>query len=654
MGTRRHERHARRGSSSDPTGRDGRDRWPIGPLEVGETCAAAGIRAQCALSSAAPCQMTAGARVLSRAVAAVVIRRGAVSSSPSLHLYSSNTGESMPTSKITVAALLDHGPLVAAEATGLKLAATAAPEASDVMSDEAVARVIRAVAVDKKTNLTAVRAIRTVKSYAALAQASIAARYALLGGAKGFLGATQTTVTPCPDRVGYFQHYAGGSIYWSPRTGAHEVHGLIRQRWAQLGWERSFLGYPTTDETTGRDSRHEGRFNHFLGGSLYWHPAVGVHEVHGAIRAKYLELGAEASFLGYPTTDETATPDRVGRFNHFQAGSIYWTPRTGAHEVHGLIRGKWAELGWERNAALGYPITDELIPHRGVGYTRPVTVRKPGLAIPLDLIRLPEEQPPEPPEAAPMVMATPVVMTASATRARTLTAVAATRPAVTAVRPGIGGLVVRPDLIGGLNPVASHKGQSQDRYSDFENGVVFWQRGQSSAVVLAPRAQAPDGTRVAWTGAEIAALATPKIKATLAGLGGATVVGVNVAGTTGYSHDGAGLHNRAHRLHVMLQGMVRLGLTPVPAIATVEVRVEVGLDPVDREVVGYLAGWSLLASQGDFLGGGSLVHGLHQRLDAALWHQFLIASIKPKDGDPIAILSVKTHADGRVVTYFEP
>ena len=37
-------------------------------------------------------------------------------------------------------------------------------------------------------------------------------------------------------------------MHWTPRTGAHEVHGLIRDRWAALGWETSYLGYPTSDE----------------------------------------------------------------------------------------------------------------------------------------------------------------------------------------------------------------------------------------------------------------------------------------------------------------------------------------------------------------------------------------------------------------------
>lgn len=63
--------------------------------------------------------------------------------------------------------------------------------------------------------------------------------------------------------------------------------------------------------------------------------------------------------MGYPVTDETGTPDGVGRFNHFSYGaSIYWTPGTGAWSVHGVIRDRWAALGWERGR-LGYPVSDE-------------------------------------------------------------------------------------------------------------------------------------------------------------------------------------------------------------------------------------------------------------------------------------------------------
>jgi hypothetical protein len=58
-----------------------------------------------------------------------------------------------------------------------------------------------------------------------------------------------------------------------------------------------------------------------------------------------------------PVTDETRTPDGGGRFNHFQGGSIYWSPQTGAHEVHGVLRDKWAALGWE-HSILGYPVEE--------------------------------------------------------------------------------------------------------------------------------------------------------------------------------------------------------------------------------------------------------------------------------------------------------
>jgi hypothetical protein len=71
-------------------------------------------------------------------------------------------------------------------------------------------------------------------------------------------------------------------------------------------------------------------------------------------------LGWERGFLGYPVTDETGTPDGVGRFNHFaNDGSIYWTPSTGAWSVHGAIRDKWASLGWEKSCQ-GYPVSDEV------------------------------------------------------------------------------------------------------------------------------------------------------------------------------------------------------------------------------------------------------------------------------------------------------
>ena len=100
----------------------------------------------------------------------------------------------------------------------------------------------------------------------------ISDKYAQLGGAGGFLGAPTIPETTAPDGIGKFRHYQHGSIYWHPETGAREVHGLIRQRWAQLGWEQSYLGYPITDEIDLVDG--SGRVSRFKGGELIWRSAT--------------------------------------------------------------------------------------------------------------------------------------------------------------------------------------------------------------------------------------------------------------------------------------------------------------------------------------------------------------------------------------------
>lgn len=84
----------------------------------------------------------------------------------------------------------------------------------------------------------------------------------------------------------------------------------------------------------------------------------GTGKTVGAIDTKYRELGGCSSILGAPVSDEKGTPDGIGRYSVFEKGSIYWTAKLGAHEVHGRIRDAWKTYGWEAGA-LGYPISDE-------------------------------------------------------------------------------------------------------------------------------------------------------------------------------------------------------------------------------------------------------------------------------------------------------
>ena len=78
-----------------------------------------------------------------------------------------------------------------------------------------------------------------------------------------------------------------------------------------------------------------GREQDFQTGDVLWSPSTGAKAVLGGIRGQYRALGGPRSVLGLPTTHELATPDRVGRFNHFTGGSIYWSPGTGARAVWG-------------------------------------------------------------------------------------------------------------------------------------------------------------------------------------------------------------------------------------------------------------------------------------------------------------------------------
>ncbi|MDI2030408.1 PQQ-dependent sugar dehydrogenase [Saccharopolyspora sp. TS4A08] len=184
------------------------------------------------------------------------------------------------------------------------------------------------------------------------------AKYLERGG-HAFFGAPTTDETSTPDGAGRYNHFAyGASVYWTANTGSHAVWGAIRAQWARLGWETGPIGYPTTDETGTPD--RVGRFNHFSkASSIYWTPQTGAHGIWGAIRDLWSRIGWETGPTGYPTTDESITPDGVGRYNHFsKAASIYWTPRTWSHEVYGRIRERWAALGWERSY-LGYPTTGE-------------------------------------------------------------------------------------------------------------------------------------------------------------------------------------------------------------------------------------------------------------------------------------------------------
>jgi uncharacterized protein with LGFP repeats len=167
-------------------------------------------------------------------------------------------------------------------------------------------------------------------------------KYEQLGGAGGVLGAPQGD--PAWDPAGggqWVASYEHGALCGSG-TDVFEMHGAIYGKWRELRDGGDFLGWPVTDESATPDG--VGRYNHFgnrtlTGASIYCSARTGAHAVNGAIRERWSELGWEGGVLGYPVGDETDNPDNphthgTARYSRFEHGFISWSPDSGAHE-HG-------------------------------------------------------------------------------------------------------------------------------------------------------------------------------------------------------------------------------------------------------------------------------------------------------------------------------
>lgn len=144
------------------------------------------------------------------------------------------------------------------------------------------------------------------------------------------LGApTSPVLEPTPAGNGVYKSYQHGWVMWREDRGAIAVYGAIGARWMEHGGTAGFLGWPQTDELA--TPRGPGRFSHFDGGSVYWSPATGARLVYGAIRGLWASQAWEQGALGLPTSDEEDVPGVAGaRRNRFEGGEITWTPWAGA------------------------------------------------------------------------------------------------------------------------------------------------------------------------------------------------------------------------------------------------------------------------------------------------------------------------------------
>ena len=69
-------------------------------------------------------------------------------------------------------------------------------------------------------------------------QAEILDKWAETDGSAGPLRSPTSDTIPAFDGIGRFRNFEGGIISWHPETGAHNVRGLIGERWLQIGREQ--------------------------------------------------------------------------------------------------------------------------------------------------------------------------------------------------------------------------------------------------------------------------------------------------------------------------------------------------------------------------------------------------------------------------------
>lgn len=144
---------------------------------------------------------------------------------------------------------------------------------------------------------------------------------------EGFAGSLGKPIMGAPRRGAngpFYRSYELGAIYLTSSGVAVEVHGEIYKKYRSLGAETGLLGYPETDESTTYSGN--GQFNHFQHGSIYWTPSAGAWEIHGGIRDHWLTMFSDRSWLGLPVSDEedwiADDGQPMGRVSHFQRGTL--------------------------------------------------------------------------------------------------------------------------------------------------------------------------------------------------------------------------------------------------------------------------------------------------------------------------------------------
>lgn len=179
---------------------------------------------------------------------------------------------------------------------------------------------------------------------------AITSRHADLGGASGSLGAVRSSEQPLAG--GRWQSFDKGVITWRADTGARVIAAPLHTLYVTQR-VRDNLGLPIEDERVVAGVRVQS----FEKGALHHGNATGTSALWGPTYLRHRT--SLAKLLGAP---KSATPQGTAQYpdmyTQFERGRIYYAAHLGAFEVHGLIHEHYSSLGGP-TGLLGFPVSDE-------------------------------------------------------------------------------------------------------------------------------------------------------------------------------------------------------------------------------------------------------------------------------------------------------
>jgi len=188
--------------------------------------------------------------------------------------------------------------------------------------------------------------------------------YTSMGGQAGVLGAPTSDYLAISTAAGAGtgRAYQGGSVYWSPRTGAAAVVEPFRAFYFGYGGATGRLSWPNS-QSAPIPGRPGGAGQSFLYGSVYSSDVTGIHSVIGAVRDHYFGYGGANGWLGWPTSESRSQTNNrgpapaTGSVQDFEGGQILSAPATGIHSVPSAI-GAAYKAGGGADSSLGWPISE--------------------------------------------------------------------------------------------------------------------------------------------------------------------------------------------------------------------------------------------------------------------------------------------------------